>query len=447
MRKNFISWLLCMPLLIALPMLSGCSKGAIPASPLLPPSVQRQALSVGKIPGQIEIGLRSTIVSDPGEIEPGLRGAAVRSRNAAIRVMTVRVQPGTEAAVIAQLKKNPNVEFAAQDTYAHTLAIPNDPGYAQQYALPLTGWEAAYGVSPTLGGSSSTVIAIVDTGIQLDHPDLGAKVLPGTSFVAGTTTPYDDNGHGTHCAGIAAAITDNAVGIAGTNPLAQLLPVKVLDASGSGAFSDVANGITWAADHGANIISMSLGCPAPCSDPATSSAIAYAKNVKGVLVVVAAGNDAGAVSFPGSDRNAMAIAATDRSDAVAYFSNFGPEVSVAAPGVDIYSTYLPSTYALLSGTSMSTPMVSGLAGLLVKPGSTPSSIRARIENTADKVGPYAYVGGRNDHYGYGRINVYNAVVGGPAPTPTATPVPTPTPVGTPPPTPAPSPTPCDGDCP
>jgi len=358
---------------------AGCSGGSHSSPPV--PTVAGGSLAgpraiagagpkaEGVIPGRIEIGYTGGNVDDAGQIDAQFSGNNVDSNNRAIGVLTILVKPGDEDRTIARLSRNPRVRFVAQDRYAHALGTPNDPAFPQQYSLKITQWDLAYTANPTLGGLSSTVIAIVDTGIDLSHPDLAAKILPGMSFVAGAATPNDDNGHGTHCAGIAAAITNNGVGIAGTNPAAKLLPVKVLDSAGSGSFSNVANGITWAADHGAKVISLSLGCTAPCSDPATSTAIAYAKG-KGTLVVVAAGNDGAAVGFPGSDPNSMAIAASDSSDGIAYFSNYGPEVSVAAPGVNIYSTYIPGTYTTLSGTSMSTPMVAGLAGLLVNASST-----------------------------------------------------------------------------
>lgn len=440
-------------LLVSVPVLvAGCGgRSTTTGGAPLPPttgikSVVRLAESQGgeAIPGRIVIGVRGTLPANISEIDGDFQGNQEISRIPQIGVVTISVPVGTEAAEIAKLARAGNVRFVTPDRVAHALAIPNDPSYPNQYALRITQWEQAYTANPTLGGSSSTIVAIVDSGIDLNHPDLAAKIVPGATFVAGTLLPQDDNGHGTHCAGIAAAITNNGVGIAGTNPTARLQPVKVLNSAGSGSFSDVASGITWAADHGAKIISMSLGCAAGCTDPATSSAIAYAKNTKGVLVVVAAGNEGGAVGFPGNDPNSMAIAASDSSDGIAYFSNFGPQVSVAAPGVDIYSTYIPNSYTTLSGTSMATPMVAGLAGLLVTATSTPATIRARIEASADKAGSYAYAGGRNDHYGFGRINVLRTV-GAPAPAPSATPVPaTPAPTAppaTPIPTRAPTPTP------
>ncbi|GAC1302546.1 MAG: hypothetical protein NVSMB19_11900 [Vulcanimicrobiaceae bacterium] len=461
-KRMLVRKLFVLGLISALPLLAaGCSgrsttgSASIPQAGAGPKSIAPLAQSRGgggeDIAGRIVIGVRGTLPARLDEIDGDLQGDQEVTRIPQIGVVTIAVAPGTEAATIAKLSRDSNVRFVTQDHVAHALAIPNDPSYASQYALPITQWDLAYTANPTLGGSTSTVIAIVDSGIDLGHPDLAAKILPGATFVPGTLTPQDDNGHGTHCAGIAAAITNNGVGIAGTNPGAQLLPVKVLDAAGSGAFSNVASGITWAADHGAKIISMSLGCIAGCVDPATSSAIAYAKNTKGVLVVVASGNDGAAVGFPANDPNSMAIGASDSTDGIAYFSNYGPEVSVAAPGVDIYSTYLPNTYASLSGTSMATPMVAGLAGLLVNATSTPATIRARIEASADKAGTYAYVAGRNDRYGYGRINVYRTVgtvAATPPPgTPAPTPVPVVTPVPTPAPTPVPAPTPCfDGNC-
>ncbi|GAC1310793.1 MAG: S8 family peptidase [Vulcanimicrobiaceae bacterium] len=380
-----------------------------------PMAQYKGSVAGGVVPGRLVIGVRGALPAKLRQIDARLQASQELRRIPQIGVVAISVPPGTEADEIAKLSHVPNVRFVAQDHMAYALGAPNDYYYNLQYSLPLTQWDVAYTANPALGGSPSTVISIVDTGIDLTHEDLAAKTLPGATFVAGTTTANDDNGHGTHCAGIAAAITDNSLGIAGTNPTAQLLPVKVLSSTGAGFFSDVASGITWAADNGANIISLSLGCKAGCSDPATSAAIDYAKNTKGVLVVVASGNDGAAVGFPASDPNSMAIAASDANDNIATFSNFGPEVSVAAPGVNIASTYFLNRYAYLSGTSMATPMVAGLAGLLVNATSTPATIRAQIEASADPVGPYPYTAGRNDYFGNGRINVATTVGLAPVP--------------------------------
>ncbi len=197
--------------------------------------------------------------------------------------------------------------------------------------------------------------------MQYDHPDLAGKVIRG-DHVDNDWDPYDGNGHGTHTAGIAAAVTNNARGIAGMAPEATIYAVRVLDESGSGTLQNVANGIIHAADNGADVINLSLGSP---NDSITlKEAVDYAWN-KGVVVVAAAGNDGSAQpTYPAYYSDAIAVAATDSDESKASFSNYGNWVDVAAPGVNIYSTYTDGGYASLSGTSMATPHVAGLAGLL-----------------------------------------------------------------------------------
>ncbi|KPC73751.1 thermitase, partial [Thermoactinomyces vulgaris] len=214
-------------------------------------------------------------------------------------------------------------------------------------------------------------------------------------------TPQDGNGHGTHCAGIAAAVTNNSTGIAGTAPKASILAVRVLNNSGSGTWTAVANGITYAADQGADVISLSLG--GTVGNSGLQQAVDYAWS-KGSVVVAAAGN-AGttAPNYPAYYSNAIAVASTDQNDNKSSFSTYGSWVDVAAPGSSIYSTYPTSTYSSLSGTSMATPHVAGVAGLLAAQGRSASNIRAAIENTADKIS------GTGTYWAKGRVNAYKAV--------------------------------------
>ncbi|GIW12168.1 MAG: hypothetical protein KatS3mg061_3225 [Dehalococcoidia bacterium] len=308
---------------------------------------------------------------------------------------------------------------------------PNDPAFqaGQQYGLSRIRAPEGWGYST---GSESIIIAIVDTGVDLSHPDLASKILPGYDFVNADLTPQDDHGHGTHVAGIAAAITNNGLGIAGVSWGARVLPVKVLDARGSGYTSDVAAGIVWAADRGARVINLSLGGPASTT---LQEAVNYAVG-KGALVVAAAGNSGNSTpNYPGAYPAAISVAATDSTNRRASFSNFGPFVDLAAPGVSIYSTVPtgscdlchPSGYRALSGTSMATPMVAGVLAILagLAPEASPAGLRAAVEQSALDLGP----AGRDDEYGFGLVQLDAAIRTlrpDLAPAPTATPSPTPT---------------------
>lgn len=323
--------------------------------------------------------------------------------------------PRAAEAIINALKKNPNVEFI-EPNYIYTADFtPNDPGRTQQYA-----WNniQAYTAWDTTQGSSSTVIAVVDTGIQRSHPDLDAKIVPGYDYVQNDTAPDDGNGHGTHVAGTAAAETNNSTGGAGTCPNCKLMPVRVLDNNGSGTLANVANGINYAANNGAKVINLSLGGG---GSTALQQAVDNAWS-KGVFLACAAGNSntsSTSSAYPGAYANCFAVASTDSADARSSFSNYGSWVEAAAPGSNIYSTWLNGGYNTISGTSMATPHVAGLAGLLASQGLTNAQIKQRICDTADKIS------GTGTYWTCGRINVARAVTGGTTPNPTPTPTPPP----------------------
>lgn len=275
--------------------------------------------------------------------------------------------------------------------------IPNDTYFSYQYGPQKIQTPSAWDVTQ----SSQTVkIAIVDTGVQLNHPDLASKLLPGYDFVSGDTVPNDGNGHGTHVAGIAAAVTNDGRGIAGVAPLASILPIRVLDDNGSGSLSSIANGIIFAANQGAQVINLSLGATQGAAT--LQNAVDYAWN-KGAVLVAAAGNDGVNIpNYPAYYNNVIAVALTTSADYRSSFSNFGRWVEVAAPGSDILSTYTGSYYAYLSGTSMASPHVAGIAALLAAQGKSNAQIRTAIHNTADPIP------GTGTHWVYGRVNANRA---------------------------------------
>ena len=292
---------------------------------------------------------------------------------------------------------------------------------------------------------SGVTVAVIDSGVDTDHPDLAGQVLPGADFITGTEgRAIDPHGHGTHVAGTIAALAGNGVGVTGLAPSARILPIRVLNASGGGYMSDVANGIVYAADHGADVINMSISATVPVE--AVTGAVAYARS-RGVVVVAAAGNarsSGNPVSYPAADAGVLAVAATDSTDRVAGYSTRGWYVDVAAPGSDILSTYPAATgsaYRRMSGTSMAAPHVAALAALLkgADRGLTPDRIEEAITTSAADLG----APGRDDDFGAGRIDAAAALAAvTPAPQPTVTPEPTsPEPAADPTPAPAIDPTP------
>jgi subtilisin family serine protease len=240
------------------------------------------------------------------------------------------------------------------------------------------------------------VIAVVDTGVDLDHPDLQDHLVPGIDLVDDDATPDDENGHGTHVAGIAAAVTGNGIGVAGTAPGARIMPVRVLDAEGTGNDEDIAAGIDWAVANGARVVNLSLGesgVLARISKGGPLNASIRAAGAAGVAVVAAAGNEGSTRRNYRAGVPVIVVNATDPTGQLASFSNTGDLRSVAAPGEGILSTAPigPSTiwpdgtdgYEELDGTSMAAPLVSGIAAILVARGLTAQDVLDRIAATAD----------------------------------------------------------------
>lgn len=232
-------------------------------------------------------------------------------------------------------------------------------------------------------------VGIVDTGISTTHPDLLANLKGGVSFVGNASSYNDDNGHGTHVAGIVAA-ADNEIGVIGVAPKVDLYAIKVLNRKGSGYTSDIIAGLDWAKNNGIKVVNMSLGSNYYSSDFALAVQRLAAA---GVVEVCAAGNDGpGAVDYPGAYPEAIAVGATNSSNLIASWSSVGPQVAVAAPGVSVYSTYKGTGYATLSGTSMASPHVAGTVALmLTQPdpdgnGWEPAEVKAKLQATALPLG-------------------------------------------------------------
>ncbi len=270
----------------------------------------------------------------------------------------------------------------------------NDPHYPRQYGLRAIKAPEAWEISK---GDPGVVIAILDTGIVKAHEDLQVTAHVNQSRLS--DTPYDRHGHGTHVAGIAGAVTDNALGIAGVTWYCSLLNVKVLGDDGPGYRSDVVKGIVYAADNGANVINMSLG--GPIGGLTIQRAVNYAYD-KGVVLVASAGNTSGSIGYPAKYEKVIAVGATDRQNERVWFSSYGPELTIMAPGWDIYSTELRNRYAYKSGTSMAAPHVAGLASLMlsIRPNLTPQEVTDYIIEGANDLGQPGW----DEYYGHGLID-------------------------------------------
>jgi subtilisin family serine protease len=287
-----------------------------------------------------------------------------------------------------------------------------DPLRSHQWGLDLIHADQAHAVSTGAGA----VVAVVDTGIDASHPDLAGRIGPGWDFVDGDSTPEDGNGHGTHVSGIIAADAGNGIGVDSVAPGATIMPVRVLDSGGSGSDANVAAGIDWATDHGANVINLSLGGAVPTPGlglgDAITAAVQHALD-QGVIVVSAAGNDG--LPFCENDSfggKVLCVGAVDKRENRSFFSSFGSGLSLVAPGgsdmpgtdEDVLSTWNDGGYQELAGTSQATPHVSGVAALLVSLGVRGQAAVQRILATATNIGPQAT-------FGAGLVNAQAAVAG------------------------------------
>lgn len=306
---------------------------------------------------------------------------------------------------IDALSKNPNIAFIEPDAKAQILA--------DEIPWGISRIDATRAQSSGFTGNGIKV-AVLDTGIDYNHPDLKANYLGGYDFVNADNDPMDDHSHGTHVAGTVAAL-NNEIGVLGAAPHAGLYAVKVADSSGSCSYSNIIAGINWAVNNNANIITMSLGGTSSSSTLQNACDSAYSK---GVVLVGAAGNSGGAVIYPAAYSSVIAVSAVDSTNTSPSWSCYGPQVELAAPGVSIKSTMPGGLYGYKSGTSMATPHVTGTVALLISTDIAgtaydannngkwdPAEVRSRLQSTATDLG----TAGKDDYYGYGLVNAYAAV--------------------------------------
>jgi subtilisin len=316
-------------------------------------------------------------------------------------VVATLPQPAIEA-----LSRNPHVKYIQKDEYVPLVNPVQPAAKPVKQVIPWGVDRVDADLAWTTSKGTGVKVAVVDTGIYTRHKDLKDNIKGGYNCIAESSDFNDDHGHGTHCAGIIAAV-DNTIGVIGVAPEAWLYGVKVLDASGSGYLSDCVQGIEWCVDNGMDVVSMSWG---GYGDWPTLEDACDAAWAAGLVLVGAAGNEAylSPDLMPAGYSSVIAVSATDSSDNLAYFSNYGYEIEVAAPGVSIYSTYLKNGYAYMSGTSMACPHVSGVAALIlaVYPGYTNDQVRQTLQNTAEDLG----APGWDIYYGYGLVDAEAAVV-------------------------------------
>lgn len=375
------------------------------------------------VPGEILVGFaptRTGLTAQSASINPVGQVAGFNSRLNAARVV---LRPGLSmASAMAHMRAQPGVQYAEPNHILHICADPNDPDYKTlQYAPQIIQANLSWDIWKP---RATILVAIVDTGIQSTHPDLQAIVcrdsngaIVGWNTLNNTSNADDDGGHGTHCAGVALAHINDGTGpagitgwnpnVAGSDTFVKLMPIKALDAAGNGTDASVAAGITWAADHGAQVISVSASSVSTSTTMA--NAIQYAWN-KGSVIVAAAGNDASsALEYPAAYPNVLSVAATDSTDTLLFFSQYGSWIKCAAPGSNIYSTYISSSYTGMTGTSTAAPHVAAEAAAILSqnPTLTNAQVNALITSQVDPVLPYQ---GQSLGTSSGRINIYRALL-------------------------------------
>lgn len=327
-----------------------------------------------------------------------------------ISVIRIKLEPRVSVAKAIQiLEELEEVEYAEPNGICYMHLVPNDLNYDSQWAPQLTGAESAWEVTT---GAVEVIIAITDTGVDGTHPDFGGKVIAGydtfndISILANTDSAV--HYHGTHCAGIAAAVGNNGQGIAGVAWGSTIMPIKICDDGPDYTASDfdMAEAFTWAVDNGADIISCSFGGKGYAQT--AKDAIDYAVIDNGCIFITSMGNTSrNETNYPAGYQSVIAVGATDAHDEVASFSTTGNYMSVCAPGVEIYSTMPGGGYDYLSGTSMSCPFVAGAAALILSqsPGMSPEEIKTQLEETAVDLGSPGF----DSIFGYGRIDLTAAV--------------------------------------
>ncbi len=343
-----------------------------------------------------------------------------------LNVVVLEVAPADLQQALAELQDHPDVAFAEPNYLARAAYIPNDPGFSQQSNLAFIQVPMAWDL---ITSAQEVTVAVIDTGVDISHPDLLANLWQnaaeasglsgvdddgngyvddvwGWNMVAGNNDVSDDHGHGTHLAGVIAAVSDNGAGVAGIAPNARILTVKALDASGFGTYAQVAEAIIYATDQGARVINLGFGGAG--NSQILEDAVNYALG-RGVIVVAAAGNTgADAPVYPAAYPGVIAVGAVDNGLTWAVFSSFGSGTALTAPGINIYSTWPGGNYSQMSGTSVSSAEVSGVAALLAGQSQFSNSIFVRdaLVKTALNLG----TSGWDPFYGFGLVHAYDGLL-------------------------------------
>jgi subtilisin family serine protease len=329
----------------------------------------------------------------------GAQGVSRVQRIRRIRLHVLAVAPARLAETEAALRADARIAFVERDRAIAPAMLPTDPDFSQQYHLARIDCLAAWDITI---GSATAPIAILDSGVDATHPDLVGKLVLGFNLYDHSSDTHDVSGHGTMVAGIAAAASNNGLGVSGVAWANPIMPIRVTDGDGFAYLSTIANGLVWAADHGARVANLSFAVFGAQSINVAAQYFA----AKGGVTFAAAGND-GFMHDDAANPWVISVAATDQSDRIAKFSSSGSYVDLAAPGVMITTTAMGGGYATVSGTSFASPVAAGVAALVrsVNPTLTSTQVTDLLKANAVDVGDAGY----DSHSGWGRVDALNAV--------------------------------------
>jgi len=353
------------------------------------------------VPGRLIVGERTG--ADPQSVARALQtnGTITLHRNPQLRHHVLQLPDERIDSTIRSLEETGLFTFVERDGVATVFTVPNDPQFGSQWHLAAI--QAASAWNTTVG--NSTPIAVIDSGVDLTHPDLASRITAGWNFLNGNSNTQDTMGHGTATAGTIGAATNNLTGVAGVTWSNPIMPLVVVDSTGSAAYSNIASAIQYAADHGARIINISIGGTSPSS--AIQSAVNYAWD-KGSVVFASAGNGGGSAPYyPAGCTSVVAVSATEPNGTLSAFSNYGTWVDLSAPGDSILTLVYGGGYGYWAGTSFSSPIAAGVGALALaaRPSLTASALVSLLEANSDGLG----AAGFDPSFGYGQVDAYKAV--------------------------------------
>lgn len=354
------------------------------------------------VPGRLLVRHRGGVTSDAVSRLLNRHGAKLRAHLQRAAVSVIDVPPEAVEATEASLVESGEFDIVEHDYYAYTGAAPNDPSYPSQWHLAKIQAASAWNITT---GASSVLMAVIDSGVDSTHPDLAGRLVPGWNFVNNSSDVSDVLGHGTAVAGVMAAASNNLLGVAGVTWQNPIMPLVVVNSSNVAYYSNIANAIYYAVDHGARILNISIGGTAPSS--VLQNAADYAWSKGAVIFASAMNNSSSTPNYPAACTNVVAVSATDSNDNLAGFSNYGSWIVLSAPGVSILTTSRGGGSGYWSGTSFASPTAAAVGALVLsaKPTLTSTALVSTLKQNSDDLG----AAGFDASFGWGRINAYRAV--------------------------------------